>query len=200
MPCIIRISKDKTKHWSIGQQPGTKSGHGPAFIPVINRSSCSPVRFYMPPGVSRAFFVAHSGGQAERSCLCAHRSALPHPALPRPASPRPLIPNPPRPDCPSPALPSPFHPTSAVGHPGFGVDNVNLPSPKPGTTMGGRGGAAHGGVAGRGGARQFGTPTDWFAQGTTVHLAPQAIEGNSPERFLGSTDKAKPIQTNGRTR
>ena len=65
----------------------------------------------------------------------------------------------------------------------------SLSNPKPGHTTGRAGRAAHGGVAGRSGARQFGTPTDPFAQKTTDHPAPQGIEDNCPERLFGSTNK-----------
>ena len=44
----------------------------------------------------------------------------------------------------------------------------------------GRDGAAHGGTAGRGGAEQDGTPTDLFAQETTVPHTLQTIEENPP--------------------
>ena len=60
---------------------------------------------------------------------------------------------------------------------------------KPDIPRAGRGGAAHGGAAGRGGAGQDGTPTGRFAQEPTVHLAPQGIEDNCPERQFGSTNK-----------
>ena len=68
----------------------------------------------------------------------------------------------------------------------FRIQNPDIP-------RAGRGGAAHGGVAGRSGARHFGTPTDWFAQETNNHPAVQSIEDTCPERLLGSTNKAKPM-------
>ena len=58
----------------------------------------------------------------------------------------------------------------------------------------GRGGAAHGRVAGRGGARHFGTPTDRFAHETSVHFAFQGIENNCAERLSAATNKGYPIQ------
>ena len=49
--------------------------------------------------------------------------------------------------------------------------------------------AAHGEAARQGGAGQNGTPTDRFAQETTVHPALQGIEDNCPERFSEARTK-----------
>ena len=54
-------------------------------------------------------------------------------------------------------------------------------------------GAAHGGAAGRGGSGQDGTPTDRFAQETTVPRTLQGIEQTCPERLFRSTNKRNPI-------
>ena len=63
----------------------------------------------------------------------------------------------------------------------------DLSSPKHGHTTGGScQGCAWQGR--RGGAGQDGTPTDRFAQETTVPLTLQSIKHNCPERFFRSTD------------
>ena len=74
-------------------------------------------------------------------------------------------------------------------------DLANLSNPKlrngPGIPRASRGGAAHGGAAGHGGAGQDGTPTDLFAQETTVPLAFFGIVAKNPEHFSGSANKRK---------
>ena len=55
--------------------------------------------------------------------------------------------------------------------------------------MGGHIAEVHSGAAGQGGARQDGTPTDWFAQDATVQRALQSIEDNCPTHFLGNPKK-----------
>ena len=65
----------------------------------------------------------------------------------------------------------------------------------PYTPRAGRGGAAHGGAAERSEAGQDGTPTGWFAQETTVPLAPhsfQVIE-DKHERPFGNAKKRIPV-------
>ena len=57
----------------------------------------------------------------------------------------------------------------------------------------GRVGAAHGQAAGWGGAGQDGTPTNRFAQGTTVSSTRQGIEHTCPERLFRSTNKRNPM-------
>ena len=69
----------------------------------------------------------------------------------------------------------------------------HLSNPKPGHTTGGRVAAVHGRAAGQGGAGQDGTPTDWFAQETTVPRALQSIEDNCPGHLFGSTNKGNPM-------
>ena len=69
-------------------------------------------------------------------------------------------------------------------------NNVYLSNPKPGYTSGG---AAHGGAAGRGRARQDGTPTGRFAQEAAALLALQGIVDNRLERRFGSTNKGNPM-------
>ena len=52
MPCMKMIYRDKKRRRSTGQQPGTKSAHGPADKPLINRSSTARqplVVFPLPP-------------------------------------------------------------------------------------------------------------------------------------------------------
>ena len=53
----------------------------------------------------------------------------------------------------------------------------------------GRGGAAHGRVAGRSGARQVRTPADQFPREITDHPALLVIDNNCPECVLGSLNK-----------
>ena len=62
------------------------------------------------------------------------------------------------------------------------VQNLDIPRER-------RDGAAHGGTAGRGGTVQDGTPTNRFAQETTVPRTLQGIEQTCPERFLRGTNK-----------
>ena len=67
------------------------------------------------------------------------------------------------------------------------IQNTNIP-------RAGRGGAANGEAARRGGAGQDGTPTGRFAQEKTVlFVAFQGIVDNCPERLFGSTEKRTPM-------
>ena len=66
------------------------------------------------------------------------------------------------------------------------VQNPNLPRAV-------RVGAAHGGAAGHGRARQNWTPTDRVAQKLCVPLAIQSIVDSCPERPFSSTNKGNPI-------
>ena len=50
-------------------------------------------------------------------------------------------------------------------------------------------GAANGGAAEQGGAKQDETPTNYFLQNMPVPLTLQTIEDNSPGRLSGSTNK-----------
>ena len=79
-------------------------------------------------------------------------------------------------------------------------DFVTCRTQNPDIPRAGRVRAAHGGVAGRGGAGQGGTQTDRFAQDTTVPRTRQGMVHTCPERFLRSTNKRNPMKTDGGTK
>ena len=64
------------------------------------------------------------------------------------------------------------------------------------TSRAGRGGAAHGGAAGRSEAEQHRTPSERFAQETMVPFALQGVRGienNCHKRLFGSMNKRIPM-------
>ena len=63
--------------------------------------------------------------------------------------------------------------------------------------MGGRGGAMHGGAAGRGKSGQDWTPMGYFAQETTVFHGFQSMEDNCLECFCGSANKRNFTSSDG---
>ena len=68
-------------------------------------------------------------------------------------------------------------------------ENQTCRAQNPNIPRAGRGRAACSGVAGRGRARQFGTPTNLFAKERTIHPALQGIGDECLERLLVGTNK-----------
>ena len=108
MPCKKRFYRDKIWRQSVGQQSGTKSGHGPADKPLVIRSSAARyVRRFGLHAISfvRAFeetsrTVVFGALEVEMNdCslgawpyLALPLAARPRLAPPRPAPPRPAVP------------------------------------------------------------------------------------------------------------
>ena len=97
-----KVCKDRKKP-VIGQQPGTKSADGSVGEALINRLSCSSIRFtydfvcsYFRKDGKTVLVILHTEmvdcPLGASLCLSLPRLALPRPALPRPAPPGPASP------------------------------------------------------------------------------------------------------------